>query len=91
MSFDFNNSFNSSNINPMKAQSAYKDGGGMGGGGMYMRQQKKKKSEKDEDLFQHEDEKNDNEIVFDKDIDEKNVPEDTFFNKFVNWFRIKNQ
>ena len=42
MSFDFN-----SNINPIKAQAAYKDGGGMGGGGMYMRQRKKQKDEED--------------------------------------------
>ena len=85
MSFDFS----SNNIPQFKAQSAYKDGGGMGGGGMYMKQGKKRKDEPEEDLFQFSDDKNDDEITMDTDLDEKDIPEDTFFNKFVNWFRIK--
>ena len=85
MSFDFS----SNNIPQFKAQSAYKDGGGMGGGGMYMKQGKKRKDEPEEDLFQFSDDKNDDEITMDTDLDEKDIPKDTFFNKFVNWFRIK--
>lgn len=87
MSFDFNN------INPMKAQGAYKDGGGMGGGGMYMRQRKKRKDE-EKDLFEKsEEEKDPNEIDFiddDEPIQEKEIPQGTKFNRFVNWFRINN-
>lgn len=85
MSFDFS----SNNIPQFRAQSAYKDGGGMGGGGMYMKQGKKRKDEPEEDLFQFSDDKNDDEITMVTDLDEKDIPEDTFFNKFVNWFRIK--
>lgn len=84
MSFDF-----SSNINPpLKAQSTYKDGGGMGGGGMYMRQQKKKKDEED-DIFVRNEEKDENEINFELEIKEEDIPQDMLFNKFVNWFRKK--
>lgn len=86
MSFDFNN------INPMKAQAAYKDGGGMGGGGMYMRQKRKRK-EDEEDLFEKSDEKDPNEIDFsdaDEALKEKEIPQGTKFNRFVNWFRINN-
>ena len=83
MSFDF------SNINPInKAQATYKDGGGMGGGGMYMRQGKKRKNEDDEDLFTRSEEEKSEEIVFDKDINDEEIPQDTLVNKFVNWFRI---
>ena len=86
MSFDFS----SNNINQFKAQSAYKDGGGMGGGGMYMRQGKKRKDQPDEDLFEFSTNKEDeNEILMDSDLNEKDIPQDTFFNKFVNWFRLK--
>ena len=86
MSFDFGNS----NINQFKAQAAYKDGGGMGGGGMYMRQGKKRKDQPDGDLFEfNKDDKDDNEIFLSSEIDEKDIPQDTFFNKFVNWFRLK--
>ena len=86
MSFDFG----SNNINQFKAQSAYKDGGGMGGGGMYMRQGKKRKDQPDEDLFEFSTNKEDeNEILMDSDLNEKDIPQDTFFNKFVNWFRLK--
>ena len=74
-------------INPIRAQSTYKDGGGLGGGGMYMRQGKRKK-EDDEDLFEYSEDKNDNEITMDTEIPEKDIPQDTLFNKFVNWFRI---
>ncbi len=90
MSFDFN-----SNIDPInKAQAAYKDGGGLGGGGMYMKQKKKRKEEPDEDMFERKEEENPNEILFDSKedskISEKDIPENTLFNRFVNWFRISN-
>lgn len=82
MSFDFS----SNNINPpLKAQAAYKDGGGMGGGGMYFKQGKRK-DQPDEDLFEFNDEKDPNEICF---SEEEEIPPETMFNKFVNWFRIK--
>ena len=89
MSFDFN-----SNVNPIKkAQATYKDGGGLGGGGMYMRQNKKRKDEPDEDMFERKEENEPNEILFkteEPEIKEKDIPENTMFNKFVNWFRIGN-
>ena len=86
MSFDFSN-----NINQIKTQAAYKDGGGMGGGGMYMKQGKKKKDQPDEDLFEYKEEKEKDEITFESEIDEKDIPKDTLFNQFVNWFRINEQ
>ena len=86
MSFNFG----SNNINQFKAQAAYKDGGGMGGGGMYMQQGKKRKEAPDEDLFEFSKDDNDGDITFDSDISEKDIPQDTLFNKFVNWFRLKN-
>lgn len=89
MSFDFN-----SNVNPInKAQATYKDGGGLGGGGMYMRQNKKRKDEQDEDMFERKEENEPNEILFESEepsIKEEDIPENTLFNKFVNWFRIGN-
>ena len=89
MSFDFN-----SNVNPIKkAQATYKDGGGLGGGGMYMRQNKKRKDEPDEDMFERKEENEPSEILFkteEPEIKEKDIPENTMFNKFVNWFRIGN-
>lgn len=89
MSFDFN-----SNVNPInKAQATYKDGGGLGGGGMYMRQNKKRKDEPDEDMFERKEENEPNEILFvseEPSIKEEDIPENTLFNKFVNWFRIGN-
>ena len=85
MSFDFG----SNNINQFKAQAAYKDGGGMGGGGMYMKQGKKRKEEREEDLFEFSGDNNDeNEISFNAAIEEKDIPQDTLFNKMVNWFRL---
>ena len=85
MSFDFGN------VNPqIKAQAAYKDASGMGGGGMYFKQGKKRKDEPEKDLFEHKDEKEPNEIDFDSDIPEEDIPKDSAFNKFVNWFRINN-
>ena len=87
MSFDFS----SNSINQFKTQSTYKDGGGMGGGGMYFEQQKKKRDEEQEkDIFtaSHEDKKSE-EIIFDDEIPENEIPQDTIINKFVNWFRIK--
>lgn len=87
MSFNFG----SNNINQFKAQAAYKDGGGMGGGGMYMKQGKKRKEEPDEDMFEFSGEqKEENEITFDSEISEKDIPQDNLFNKFVNWFKLKN-
>lgn len=87
MSFDFGNN----NINQFKAQAAYKDGGGMGGGGMYMKQGKKRKDQPDDDLFEFSGDKDvENEITLDSDVEEKDIPQDTLFNKFVNWFRLNN-
>ena len=84
MSFDFGN------INPpIKAQAAYKDGGGMGGGGMYFKQGKKRKDEPEEDLFERKETKEENEIDFKDDIED--VPQDNMFNQFVNWFRINKE
>ncbi len=89
MSFDFN-----SNVNPInKAQATYKDGGGLGGGGMYMRQNKKRKDQPEDDMFERKEENEPNEILFETEepeIQEKDIPENTLFNKFVNWFRIGN-
>ena len=85
MSFDFG----SNNINQFKAQSAYKDGSGMGGGGMYFQQGKKRKDQPEDDLFEMSDDKNDNEISFESELKEKDIPQDALFNKFVNWFRIQ--
>ena len=34
--------------------------------------------------------KNENEITLESTIEEKDIPQDTLFNKFVNWFRLKN-
>ncbi len=86
MSFNFG----SNNINQFKAQAAYKDGGGMGGGGMYMQQGKKRKEEPDEDMFEFSQDNNEGDITFDHEINEKDIPPDNLFNKFVNWFRLKN-
>lgn len=86
MSFNFG----SSDINPIRTQSTYKDGGGLGGGGMYMRQGKRKKEDEEEDMFEYSSDKNESEISMDSELDEKDIPQDTLFNKFVNWFRIKN-
>lgn len=85
MSFDFGNN----NINQFKAQSAYKDGSGMGGGGMYFQQGKKRKDQPDDDLFQMSEDKDENEISFNSELKEKDIPQDNLFNKFVNWFRIQ--
>ena len=85
-------SYGFGNINPqIKAQAAYKDGGGMGGGGMYMKQNKKRKDQPDDDLFERKEDENENEIsLFDTDIKEEDIPKDSIFNQFVNWFRQKN-
>ena len=85
MSFDFG----ASNINQFKAQAAYKDGGGMGGGGMYFKQNKKRKDQPEEDMFEFKSENEEGEIIFDNEPNEKDIPQDTLFNKFVNWFRLK--
>ena len=86
MSFSFDSS---NSINQFKAQAAYKDGGGMGGGGMYMKQGKKRKKEEEEDLFEKSSDMNENEILFGQELNEKDIPQDTLVNKFVNWFRLK--
>lgn len=83
MSFDFG----SNNINQFRAGSAYKDGSGMGGGGMYFQQGRKRKDEPEEDLFESSEKKDENEISFNSELDEKDIPRDTLFNNFVNWFR----
>ena len=85
MSFNFA----SNNINQFKAQAACKDGGGMGGGGMYMKQNNKRKDQPEEDLFEFSKDKQDDEIFLDSEIAEKDIPQDTLFNKFVNWFKAK--
>lgn len=80
MSFDFGN------INPqIKAGAAYKDGSGMGGGGMYFKQKGKRKDQPDEDLFERKEDEVENEITFEN--EPQDIPHDTMFNKFVNWFR----
>ena len=83
MSFDFG----ASNIPQFKAQSAYKDGSGMGGGGMYFKQGKKRKDQPEEDMFEYKDDSNSEIDII---LEEKDIPTDTLFNKFVNWFRKKN-
>ena len=84
-------SFGFDNINPqIKAQGAYKDGSGMGGGGMYFKQGKKRKDQPDDDIFQRAEEEDTNELGFSQD-EEPEIPSETKFNKFVNWFRIKKQ
>ena len=81
-------SFNFGNVNPpIKAQAAYKDGSGMGGGGMYFQQKDKRKEQPEEDMFERQDDKNENDIDFSSEIPEEDIPQDTMFNKFVNWFR----
>ena len=83
MSFNFS----SNNISQFKAQASYKDGSGMGGGGMYFQQQKKRKDQPDDDIFESKDEKREGEICDDFELKEEDIPKDTLFNKFVNWFR----
>ncbi len=85
MSFDFG----SNNIGQFKAGASYKDGSGMGGGGMYFQQSKKRKDEPEEDLFESSEDKREDEITFGSELSEKDIPQDTLFNNFVNWFRKK--
>lgn len=87
MSFDFG----SNSINQFKAQQAYKDGSGMGGGGMYFKQKKKRQDQPEEDMFEYKDDKSENEIVFDSDDIQEEIPQDNLVNKFVNWFRINKE
>ena len=84
MSFDFG----SNSINQFKAGASYKDGSGMGGGGMYFQQGRKRKDEPEEDLFESSSDKRDDDITF-TELSEKDIPQDTLFNNFVNWFRKK--
>ena len=90
MSYGFGNN----NINQFKAQAAYKDGGGMGGGGMYMKQKKqgkdKDKTKEDKDLFEYNSKNYEGDFLSKEAISDSEIAQDTFFNKFVNWFRIKN-
>ena len=37
-----------------------------------------------------EDDKDKDEILFESEIEEKDIPKDTIFNQFVNWFRLGN-
>lgn len=85
MSFDFGNI-----KPPIKAQATYKDGGGMGGGGMYFQQKGKRKEQPEDDLFERQEDKKENEIDLTSEIPEEDIPQDSLFNKFVNWFRINN-
>ena len=84
MSFNFDSS---SSINRFKAQSAYKDGSGMGGGGMYFQQKNKRKDQPEDDIFESQDGNQKEEIYDIDDLKEEDIPQDTMFNKFVNWFR----
>jgi hypothetical protein len=60
----------------------------LGGGGMYMKQGKKRKDQPDDDLFERKEETpSENEITYEQEMSEKDIPQDTLFNKFVNWFR----
>lgn len=79
MSFNFSNN----SIGQFKAQAAYKDGSGMGGGGMYFQQ--KRKDQPEDDIFESKDESNDS--IFDEEIRTEDIPSETLFNKFMNWFR----
>jgi hypothetical protein len=83
MSFNFN----SNNINQFKAQAAYKDGSGMGGGGMYFQQKRKRKEDQEKDIFETKEEKDGGETSYTTEYKEEDIPRDTLFNKFVNWFR----
>ena len=83
MSFNFS----SNNIGQFKAQASYKDGSGMGGGGMYFQQRKKRKDEPEDDIFESRDEQKGDEIYDIDELKEEDIPQDTLFNKFVNWFR----
>ena len=83
MSFNFN----SNNISQFKAQAAYKDGSGMGGGGMYFQQKRKRKEEQEKDIFDAQETKDGGEVFYATEFREEEIPRDTLFNKFVNWFR----
>ena len=52
---------------------------------MYFKQHNKRKDQPDEDIFESKDDSNEMDFV----LDEKDIPTDTLFNKFVNWFRKK--
>ena len=83
MSFNFN----SNNISQFKAHSAYKDGSGMGGGGMYFQQKRKRKDGEEKDIFSAQEKKDGGEVFDETELREEDIPRDTLFNKFVNWFR----
>lgn len=55
---------------------------------MYFRQGKKRKDEPDEDMFERSEDKNENDIDFEQELKEEDIPKDNLVNKFVNWFRI---
>ena len=57
---------------------------------LYMKQGKKRKDQPEDDLFEFsESKKEENELSLDVEIQEKDIPQDNLFNKFVNWFRTK--
>ena len=53
-----------------------------------MKQGKKRKDHPDEDLFEFNSDKNENEISFGSEIEEKDIPQDTLFNKMGNCYRL---
>lgn len=55
---------------------------------MYFRQGKKRKDEPEEDMFERSEDKNENDIDFEQELKEEDIPKDNLVNKFVNWFRI---
>ena len=55
---------------------------------MYMKQNGKRKDQPDEDLFESSKDSNIDEISFEEDKKEDEIPRDNIFNKFVNWFRV---
>ena len=40
-------------------------------------------------MFERSDEKDPNEIEFETELKEEDIPKDNLVNKFVNWFRIR--
>lgn len=49
---------------------------------------KKRKDEPEEDMFERSEDKNENDIDFEQELKEEDIPKDNLVNKFVNWFRI---
>jgi len=42
-------------------------------------------------MFERSEEKDPNEIELETEIKEEDIPDNTLFNKFVNWFRINHE